>query len=173
MSKDISQIISWVLYDAKLVYVRSNARVPFFQQTYLANADGITNMDLAGCLPDSVTFEVERFEISILSSGTAKSILSSFPFARVSFTVADKIYGDWPLSELVRLRREITRTKTAFGDKVVEKRIFAGVSIERHLLLEPRIRFGMYVDFAAINAAPTATFFLCAMLHGVKTRPLQ
>ncbi len=174
MLSDDVQRLSWVLYDTKLVLARSDTRASFFQQIYRGGADGATNMDLAGCLPTPVTFEVERFELSVISPETTKNIASWFPVARVSFHVGNKTYGEWPLHELVRLRREITTTKTPFGDKVVEKRHTVGVSIKQHLLLEPQIHFGMYVDFGETSFSMyTRQFFLCAMLHGIKTRPVQ
>ena len=173
MSKDICQRLSWVLYDTKLIFPRSDVQVPFFQQLYGAGDEGATNMDLAGCLPVPVTFEVERFELRVLYPGPVKNIISRFPLARVSFYVANKTYGEWPLHELVRPRREMTTTKTLFGDKIVEKRRIVGVSLEQHLLLESQINFGMYVDFGKASSMYALQFFLCAMLHGIKTRPVQ
>ena len=169
-SLDAPEALPWVLYDTVTYPVGGVAHLDAFRNV---NADPtLSNMDVAGSLPDGVYFDVHRLFItpivnspSLATSAADVGIVYNNARGTFTFSILSKPIGPFPL----RFAGDAGQPSSSGTTTADIKNYFGGPQnggypVNGAIKLAPTQKFGVGLDFLAGQAVTTAVPLQVALL---------
>lgn len=172
------ETIPWILYDTQQYAQAGQTQLSFF--TTLPNpADtSITNMPLAGALPNPWFFEIQKMYFDVLGTattsatqaGVADDIQKIIMSGRGTFRInlSDKIYGPFPLRALGGMGGAQAAIGAAAAAavtiEVANVRDNGGFPWNGSLIIPPQTQMSIQLNWPAAQAISVATYVSVSML---------
>jgi hypothetical protein len=171
------EAIPWVMYDTQL-YAQAGSQALSFFTTLPAPADKtITNMPIAGALPNPWYFEIQKVYFDALTGYTTNAatggaasdidILLKTGRGIASFNLSDKTYGPFPLTFFGGsggTQAMISSTVATVSQQTANVRDNGGFPQNGSLIIPPQTQFSWVLNWVAASAISVATEVRMSML---------
>jgi hypothetical protein len=176
------ETIPWILYDTQKYLAAGQTQLSFFTQLPNPADTSITNMPLAGTLPNPWFFEIQKITFDVLNAATTSAtqvgavddIQKILLLGRGTWALnlSDKVYGPFPLRSLGGMGGATGQiaigTPTAANPNVTIQsgvvRDNGGFPMNGALIIPPQTQMSMILRWPAAQAITADTFVSVGMI---------
>ena len=182
------ETIPWILYDTQQYAQAGQASLSFFTQLPNPADPSITNMPLAGTLPNPWFFEMQKLYLDVLSAastsatvaGSLDDVQKILMLGRGTWTLnlSDKVYGPFPLRSLGGMGGATGAlsigTPTAAAPNVTIQtgvvRDNGGFPMNGALIIPPQTQMSIVLRWPAAQAISANTYISVGLLGTLSRR---